>query len=120
MYKFAFEKLVVWEKSRALVNQLYTLSKDFPESEKYALTNQLRRASISVMSNIAEGSSRSSKRDQSHFYQLSYSSLMEVLSLIILCNDIQLIAQEKYTEIRAIIEVISRLLNALHNSQRNS
>ncbi len=63
MYTFSFERLDVWKKSRLLTKEVYSLTKKFPDDEKFGITNQLRRAVISVCSNIAEGSSRKSKKD---------------------------------------------------------
>ena len=78
-YQFSFEKLEVWQLAKELVLQIYGISKKFPDSEKYGLMSQMNRAAVSVASNIAEGSSRISKKDQAHFSQLAYSSLMELV-----------------------------------------
>ena len=72
---YSFEKLDVWQKSRALIKGIYRLTESFPSDEKFGLTNQLRRAGVSVASNLAEGTSRASGRDQARFTQLSYGSL---------------------------------------------
>ncbi|WGK63984.1 four helix bundle protein [Croceiramulus getboli] len=79
-YEFSFEKLEVWSDAKDLVKQIYTQTKKFPDDEKFSLTSQLRRAAVSVGSNLAEGTSRRSKKDQAHFSNLAYSSLMEVLN----------------------------------------
>lgn len=90
-YLFSFEKLEVWKLSRALVTEIYRLMKKSPSDERFELTSQLQRAVVSVASNIAEGSSRQTEKDQAFFSQLAYSSLMEVLSQIILVCDLKLI-----------------------------
>jgi len=80
---YAFEKLEVWQKSRSLVKKIYDVTSRFPIEEKYALTIQLRRASISVSSNIAEGSTRWGKRDKARFYEIAYGSLIEVMNQLV-------------------------------------
>ncbi len=119
MYTFGFEKLEVWIKSRLLTKKIYLITKDFPESEKYGIISQLRRASISICSNIAEGASRWSRKDQTHFYNIAFSSLMETLNQIILSNDLDYIKSDTLAEIRADIHVISLMLNNLEKSARN-
>ena len=77
-YLFPFEKLEVWQLAKELILAIYNVSKRFPANEQYGLINQINRAVISVASNLAEGSSRISQKDQAHFSQLAYGSLMEV------------------------------------------
>ena len=113
---FAFEKLKVWEEIRILIKRIYSITKIFPKEEQFCLVNQMRRAVISVSSNLAEGSSRTSLKDQAHFYQLSYSSLMEVLSQLIVSNDLDYISEVEYKETRTKIESVSYLLNQLRKS----
>lgn len=113
---FSFEKLVVWEESRALNKIVYALSSTFPEEEKYGLINQLRRASISVSLNIAEGVSRPSGKDQAKSYKDAYGSLMEVMAGFICAVDLEFINQEIIdNEIRPIISKIGFKLNSLRN-----
>ena len=83
-YKFSFEKLHVWIDSKELIKLIYIITKDFPNEEKFGLTSQLRRASVSIASNLAEGTSRKTNKDKAHFTTLSFSSLMEVLNQIII------------------------------------
>lgn len=116
MKEFGFEKLEVWKNSKQLTIQIYKLSKSFPDDEKYGLISQLRRAVVSVNSNIAEGASRISSKDQAHFYHLAYSSLMEVLSQILISIELGYIEKENESVLRAEISKISNQLNALRNS----
>ena len=116
MYLFSFEKLEVWQKSRVLTSKLYKTTRMFPESEKFGLTNQLRRAIISVCSNIAEGSSRRSKKEQLHFYQISYSSLMESLNQLIISNDLGYLDADTLSILREEIKYISLLLSRLRKA----
>lgn len=73
--KYGFEKLEVWQKSRLLVKKVYMITKTFLTEEKYGITSQLRRAYISISSNIAEGSTRWSKKDKARFYEVAYGAL---------------------------------------------
>jgi four helix bundle protein len=114
--EYSFEKLAVWTEIRVLIKDVYSISGNFPESEKFGLTNQMRRASISVGSNLAEGSSRTSAKDQAHFYQISYSSLMELLSQLIGSLDLEFISTENYKNTRLLIQKISMKLNSLRNN----
>jgi four helix bundle protein len=78
--RFNFEKLDVWNEAIALADTIYTLTKVFPQDERFGLTNQMRRAAVSVSSNIAEGSSRSSRPDFARFIEIATGSVFEVVS----------------------------------------
>ena len=84
---FRFEKLEVWQLARHFNHRVYAAAKTFPETERYALCQQLRRASVSVSSNIAEGSGRNSDIDFAHFLEIAYGSLMEVVSQLFIASD---------------------------------
>jgi four helix bundle protein len=118
MYTFSFERLEVWNKSRLLTKRIYSLTSSFPESERFGMVGQLRRAVISICSNIAEGSSRKSNKDQAHFYNIAFSSLMETLNQLIISNDLEYLAEGLLVELRQDIHVISIMLNNLSNSVR--
>ena len=117
MYIYSFEKLDVWQKARILNSNIYTLTMNFPKEETYGLVQQLRRASISISSNIAEGSSRTSHRDKARFTNMAYGSLLEVLNQLILSKDLSYIDEVEYKSIRPLIEEIGNKLNALRNYQ---
>ena len=116
MYTFSFERLEVWIKSRQLTKKIYTLTQVFPDSERFGLAGQLGRAIISVCSNIAEGPSRKFKKDQPHFYNLAFSSLMETLNQLIIANDLDYIYSQSLSDLRNEIHIISKMLNGLSNS----
>ena len=116
MYTFSFERLEVWKKSRNLTKKVYQVTQIFPDSEKFGMVGQLRRVVISVSSNIAEGSSRRTKKDQAHFYTVAFSSLMESLNQIIISNDLGFLDDLKLAELRKEIHVISIMLNNLSSS----
>ena len=113
MYTFSFERLDVWNKSRFLTKNIYHLTRNFPDEEKFGITSQLRRAVISVCSNIAEGSSRKSKKDQSHFYNIAFSSLMEALNQLIISNDLNYLETKSLQDLRNEIHAISLMLHRL-------
>ncbi|MCU4158037.1 four helix bundle protein [Carboxylicivirga sp. A043] len=123
MHQFSFERLTAWQLSRAFVKKIYQLTAGFPEEEKYGLVSQLRRASISISSNLAEGSSRLSANDQIRFYQYSYSSLMEVINQLIISSDMGYISDEQLIELRKDGHELSNVINGLVkaiNTNRNS
>jgi len=119
MKQYSFEKLEVWNNSREFIKKIYMITSNFPTDEKFGLTQQLRRASVSIASNIAEGSARKSLKDQSRFSVIAYGSLMEVLNQIIIAQDLGYLTKSEYYETRKLIEVISNKLNSLSNSQQN-
>ena len=116
MYTFSFERLDVWNKSRLLTKKIYMVTQNFPESEKYVMVSQLRRAVISICSNIAEDSSRKSSKDQMHFYNIAYSSLMEALYQLIISHDLSFLDSQSLEDSRKDIHSISMMINSLCNS----
>jgi four helix bundle protein len=119
MREFSFEKLNVWQISRELTKSIYELSSTFPESEKFGLTSQIRRAVISVSSNIAEGSSRQSGAEQARFTEIAYGSLMEVLNQLILAQDLSYIDSNVIDEFRKQINELVNKLTKLRKTQLN-
>lgn len=116
-YKFGFEKLGVWNDSLDFVKEIYELTNKFPKEELYGLSSQLRRAAISISSNIAEGSTRKSLKDQARYTEIAFGSLIETLNQLIIANKLEYITIDKLEARRNQIEKISRQLNALKNSQ---
>ena len=117
---FSFENLEVWQKSRSLVQLVYKLTDSFPDGEKFGLTSQVRRASVSVSSNIAEGSSRWGRKDKARFYEIAYGSLIEVLNQLILANDLQFISDNDLDRIRPQIIEIGKMLSGLYKSSKTN
>ena len=113
---FRFEKLAVWRAARAMNSEIYRLTKRFPADELYASTAQLRRASVSVSSNIAEGSGRNSDKDFARFLEQAYGSLMEVASQLFLACDQQYLAQVELGSLLDKIESLTKQLAALNRS----
>ena len=116
---YGFEKLSVWQKSRQLVKQIYCLTMDMPKEEKFGLSSQIQRAIVSVSSNIAEGASRTGTKEQGHFYQTAYASLMEVLCQLTLCLDLGYITEAVYQTTREKIDMVAYQLNQLKSAALN-
>ncbi len=116
-YIYSFEKLQVWQDAIALSKSIYLITETFPNDEKFGLVNQLRRASNSVSSNLAEGTSRVTDKDKAHFTTMAYSSLMEVLNHLVLSKELGFLKEENYNDLRKEIYKISNMLNALRKAQ---
>lgn len=115
---FGYRKLVAYVKARELVRKVYQLLKRFPKEEQYALCDQLRRASISVTSNIAEGVNHYSTKEKIHFIEMSYASLMEVMSQLEIANDLGYISDADMNNAEVIVADIARLLSGLQRSYK--
>lgn len=119
MYTYSFEKLEVWIEAKSLAKEIYKLTNNFPKEEKFGLTSQLRRATVSICSNIAEGSARKTNKDKAHFTTIGFSSAVEVLNQLILIYELNFITEDTYLKLRKNIESITNKLNALRNHQIN-
>lgn len=119
MKQFSFEKLNVWQKSKDLAIDIYKITEKFPDSERFGLISQIRRCSISIASNIAEGTGRNSDKDKARFTEIAFASLMELLNQLIIAYELNFITKNQYELTRKNIEEISRMLNALRKSQLN-
>ena len=119
MYTYSFEKLNVWKESKAFTLEIYHATSNFPESEKFGLISQMRRAAVSICSNIAEGSARRTAKEKGHFTTLSFSSAVEVLNQLILCHELKFISSNDYCKLRTQLESITNKLNSLRKFQYN-
>lgn len=106
----SFRNLNVYINAKELVKKVYVLLKKFPKEEQYALCDQLRRAVVSIPSNIAEGCGRETQKDQTHFLNIAYGSLMEVLSQMDVALDLGYITQEEFDETERLVNEESRML----------
>ena len=113
---FAFEQLDVYQVARMYVKNIYLLSDRFPQKEDFALTSQIRRAAVSITSNIAEGTSRFSVKDKSHFIEIAYGSLMETYSQLQVATDLGYISQESIVQIASLVIELRNKLSALRKS----
>lgn len=110
---FRFEKLDVWTKSIDMADAVYRITREFPDFEKFGLANQLRRAAVSVSSNIAEGSSRSSNRDYARFIEIAYGSMMEVVSQLHIAQRQSFVAVEDPRSFYRQADEVARMLSGL-------
>ena len=113
---YAFENMRAWQEARKLVVEVYRLLDGFPKFESYALCDQIRRAIVSVPSNLAEGSGRISTKEQMHFYEIAYGSLMEAYNQLIIAADLEYIGNEQLKNIQPQIDVVARMMNGLRTS----
>lgn len=116
--EFSFEKLKVWQTSKELVSEIYKLVRKFPNEEKYALGDQMRRAVVSIPSNIAEGSGRGSLKEQIHFIEIAYGSLMESYCQLQVACDLSFIQEADLANIKPKISSIANMLTGLRASLR--
>lgn len=113
MTEYSYQKLNVYKDAKALVVAVYRLLKQYPTEERYALCDQIRRAAISITSNIAEGMSRYSDKEKVHFLEISYASMMEVESQLDISVDLDYISKEQFTIITDSINLVGKQLSAL-------
>ena len=112
----SFVDLEAWKESRMLTLEIYRTTKTFPADERFALTDQMRRAAISVISNIAEGFGRNTAKDKTHFYSMAKGSLLELQSQIIISNDLEYLDKNTLTELNEHIIHTAKLLGGLIRS----
>ncbi len=116
MEVFSYRKLIAYQKAKEVVKLTYHLLKKFPADERYALCDQLRRASVSITSNIAEGVNRFSVKDKIHFVEIAFGSLMEVSSQFEVAEELGYITTEERISIDDLVKDVARLLSGLRNS----
>jgi four helix bundle protein len=109
-----FNKLIVYQKAYQFGLDIYQISKDFPKDERFGLTSQIRRASISIALNIAEGSSRTSSNDKNRFLQIALGSTNECLVLISYAKDLKLINTDTYYKFESSLIEIKKMLIGLY------
>ena len=113
---FNFEKLEVWRKAIDFADLAYNETRHFPSDERFGLTNQIRRAAVSISSNIAEGTSRSSKSDFARFIEIATGSVFEAVSQAFIARRQSLFSEDQFQEIYADAEELSRMLSGLRKS----
>jgi four helix bundle protein len=114
---FSFQKLEVWQMAKKMVVDVYEMTSKFPPEERFGLTSQINRAAVSVASNIAEGSGRTSYKDQAHFTQTAYGSLMEMACQIEITKELGFISSEQLKQMLTSVVPIADKLSALRESQ---
>jgi S23 ribosomal protein. len=111
-----FKDLEIWKQSRQFCKDIYEISATFPDSEKFGLINQLRRASVSVPSNIAEGASRKSNKDFSRFLEITIGSCYEIETQLLIANDLGFLHDENLNELLAKLESIVKMTSKFKSS----
>lgn len=109
----SFTDLNTWKEAHGLVLLVYKITKDFPKEEQFGLTNQIRRAVVSITSNIAEGFSRSSYKEKSQFYSIALGSLTEVQNQLLIARDLEYVSKDKFIELANTTVTANKLLNGL-------
>ncbi len=116
-----YKELDAWKKCRILVSTIYTLSKNFPKEEMFGLTNQIRRAAVSVLSNIAEGNGRNSDKELLQFYHYSRGSLFEIESQLYVALDQLYISELQFgnaiQQVSDCIKLIQGMINYLNSKK---
>ena len=116
----SYKELLIWQKGIKIVVLIYKLTKDFPKEEIYALTSQLKRASISVPSNIAEGFGRQTDKSFNHFLNISRGSLNEIETQLIIAKELDFVLDNNlFNEILFLIEEESKMINAFSKNLKD-
>lgn len=113
-----FRNLIAWQKAKALAKKVYVASSDFPKDETYGLTIQMRRAAVSIPSNIAEGKGRGTKKDFCHFLMQARGSLYELETQIELALDLNYLIPARAADVLKDCDEVGRILNGLINATR--
>jgi four helix bundle protein len=111
-----FKELEIWKKSRIFCSNIYQITSTFPNDEKFGITNQLRRASISIPSNIAEGSSRNSNKDFARFLEIAIGSAYEIETQLLIASDLNFLKQENLEPLISQLEEIIKMTSKFRSS----
>jgi four helix bundle protein len=115
----SFTDLNAWKEGYKLVLMIYEVTRKFPKEEMFGLTNQLRRAGVSITSNIAEGFSRLSYKEKTHFYSTTLGSITEVQNQILIARDIKYINDNEFNKLAGQTIIVHKLVNGLIKSSKN-
>jgi four helix bundle protein len=115
----SYRDLVAWQKAMRLVSEIYAATQGFPSEERYGLTNQLRRAAVSVPSNIAEGQARFSQKEFHHFLSQARGSLVEIETQLLIARELKYLQPSKAEDLLATTDELGRVLNGLIASIKN-
>lgn len=119
-YIKSYKELIVWQKGIDLVKEIYILTSKFPREEIYGLTSQMRRAAISIPSNIAEGSGRKSLKDYAQFYSIAYGSALELETQVIIAKELKFAQMKDYIKVDAVLQEVARMLNFMKTKMREN
>lgn len=109
----SFTDLIVWQEGHKLVLMIYEITREFPKDEIFALTSQIRRAAVSITSNIAEGFSRQSMKEKIYFYSISQGSITELQNQLLIARDVKYISDDKFNIIAEQAITVNKLINGL-------
>jgi four helix bundle protein len=115
-----YKDLIAWQRAMDLVEKVYLLTQRFPKEELYGLTSQIRRAVVSIPSNIAEGEGRNSSNEFVRFLSIAYGSLREVETQLLIAVRLNYLAQEDISEAQQLCDETGRILNGLMNKLKGS
>ena len=115
----SFTDLDAWQEAHKLVVMIYKMSKNFPREEIFGLTNQMRRATISVTSNIAEGFSRQSYKDKIQFYSVALGSLTELQNQLLAARDIEYLTKNQFAQLADKSVIVHKILSGLIKSSKS-
>lgn len=114
----SFTDLNAWKEAHKLVLEIYKITKEFPADERYSLVDQMRRAAISVVSNIAEGFSRQSYKEKVQFYSIAQGSITEIQSQLLVARDLHYLKTDDFNNIAQSSVIVNKLLNGLIKSSK--
>lgn len=118
-----YKELHIWQKGIEIVKQVYMLTKQFPETEKFGIVSQMTRAATSIPANIAEGSSRDSDKDYARFLQLSLGSAFEVQTYLVIVKELNWVSPDKINSVEVLLEeeikMIHRFISTLNKNNNN-
>lgn len=116
---FRFEKLEVWKESLIYAKHVYSICGEFPKEELFGLTSQIKRAALSISSNIAEGSGSSSKKDFAHFLDIAIKSVFETVSQLFFAKELEFIKQKSFDNLYSEAEILVKKVQSLKQSLIN-
>lgn len=114
-----YKDIIAWQKSHELTLKVYSITKTFPDTERYGLISQMQRSSVSVPSNIVEGFSRKGVKESIQFYYIAKASLKELDSQLLLSRDLDLISDTVYNEVALLCEETSKVLSGWINNSKS-
>jgi four helix bundle protein len=114
----SYKDLIVWQKSIILVKEVYKLTSAFPKDELYGLVSQMRRAAVTIPSNIAEGFGRKSHKEQNQFYLIAFSSALELETQIIIAKELKFMEGKKSLLLDSILLEVIKMLNKMTSASR--
>ena len=115
----SYKELIVWQKSIQFVKEIFILTSEFPKAELYGLVSQLRRAAISIPSNIAEGNGRSSRKEYAYNLSIAYGSALECEPQLIIAKELKFVNEREYIKVENLLNEILRMLNSMRDKMRS-